>query len=204
MRAKSSFRIKLWLDCIPARLRCLDFHLDLDHSKTFGDLPIKYLLDLRIKSVESKAWRIETPTRQYDAGEGSLQDLLCSYPELETLSLHVAGPFNIYSTNTGFVEDISLVPRRIPVFSTLKLHDYVLKHSADRVGHLWDWPKLTHLELFGVNIYSFLSSVPANNFATLTTFVSDCSLRDPTADHRVELPNWDDSLNMLKTLLETI
>ena len=71
--------------------------------------------------------------------------------------------------------------KSLPPFEAICLTRYTWNHDSVSASKIWDWSRLSRLELQGMPIKPFLETVRMGDFSHLETFRADCE--DEPADH---------------------
>ena len=99
-----------------------------------------------------------------------IRDLLFERPKLQELHLVRGRTFDFQSRLPRIATSDNQV-RRLPPLKKLILNGYDWSHSAWESSNLWNWSRITHLELRGVQVANFLHHVPHSCLWGLRVFI---------------------------------
>ncbi len=115
-----------------------------------------------------------------------IKDLLFERPRLQRLHLiqvHVVG-------NGGVIADYPKIEahqdqsiKRLPALKALIIDGYNWDHTSWESTTLWDWSKITHLELKDVQLLNFLSRIQPQYFSGLKSFIEETRLTHEKEPH---------------------
>ena len=99
-----------------------------------------------------------------------LKPFLLGKKNLETLHLNCTG---LEGLEICVPDDEIESSERLPAVKELHLRGYSWIHSPVTAVQFWNWTKMTHLDLCGVDIVPFLETVKPEHLTNLRTFKTD-------------------------------
>ena len=97
-----------------------------------------------------------------------LKKILLASPNMESFDM-----ISTHCRDVGVDWDIR-EGEKLPPFKDLKLRDICWYFSPVEAVTFWDWSRITHLRMTGVDIIDFLRTVPPEYLSGLRTFETDC------------------------------
>ena len=97
-----------------------------------------------------------------------LKNMLLASPNMESFDM-----ISTHCRDVGVNWDIR-EGEKLPPFKNLKLRDICWYFSPVEAVTFWDWSRITHLRMTGVDIIDFLRTVPPEYLSGLRTFETDC------------------------------
>ena len=97
-----------------------------------------------------------------------LKKILLASPNMECFDM-----ISTHCRDVGVDWDIR-EGEKLPPFKDLKLRDICWYFSPVEAVTFWDWSRITHLRMTGVDIIDFLRTVPPEYLSGLRTFETDC------------------------------
>lgn len=119
---------------------------------------------------------------------------------LETLHL-TGGTSGLERRRTWIPDRLVLAGERLPAIKELVLHNYDWRHSSDNAVKFWDFIRVTHLELKGVSMHRFLSTIPPQHLLQVKTLILEDLCDTYTVGVTSKMRDLMSKIHALETLL---